>query len=91
MDGLQLNKDLPNYEKKLQNNRRRLLSEHFIDGKKQTEVEVKASAKQLTKTVLCKMVKIERLTDVNIACYEVVKIMLMHRIAIPPPRKGFFS
>ena len=34
-------KDLPNYEKKLQNNRRRLLSEHFIDGKKQTEVEVK--------------------------------------------------
>ena len=40
MDGLELDKDLPNYEEILQNNRRRLLSEHFIDGKKRTEVEV---------------------------------------------------
>ena len=40
LDGLELDKDLPNYEEILQNNRRRLLSEHFIDGKKWTEVEV---------------------------------------------------
>ena len=35
-----MDKDFPNYEDILQNNRRRLLSEHFIDGKKRTEVEV---------------------------------------------------
>ena len=40
LDGLELDKDLPNYEEILQNNGRRLLSEHFIDGKKRTEVEV---------------------------------------------------
>ena len=40
MDGLELDKDLPNYEEILQGNRTRLLSEHFIDGKKRTEVEV---------------------------------------------------
>ena len=40
LDGLELDKDLPNCEEILQNNRRRLLSEHFIDGKKRTEVEV---------------------------------------------------
>ena len=40
LDGLQLDKDLPNYEEILQNNRRKLRSEHFIDGKKRTEVEV---------------------------------------------------
>lgn len=39
LDGLELDKDLPNYEEILQNNRRRLLSEHFIDGKNRTEVE----------------------------------------------------
>ena len=32
LDGLELDKDLPNYEEIVQNNRRRLLSEHFIDG-----------------------------------------------------------
>ena len=40
LDGLELEKDLPNYEEILQNNWRRLFSEHFIDGKKWTEVEV---------------------------------------------------
>ena len=40
LDGLELDKDLPNYEEILQNNRRKLLSEHFIDGIKRTEVEV---------------------------------------------------
>ena len=40
MDGLELDKDLPKYDKILQTNRRRLLNEHFIDGKKRTAVEV---------------------------------------------------
>ena len=40
LDGLELDKDLPNYEEILQNNQRRLLSEYFIHGKKRTEVEV---------------------------------------------------
>ena len=35
-----MDKDLSNYEEILQSNRRRLLSEHFIHGKKRTEVEV---------------------------------------------------
>ena len=41
MDGLELDTALPNYEEILQNNWSKVLSEHFIDGKKQTEVEVK--------------------------------------------------
>ena len=40
LDGLELDKNLKNYEEILQNNRRKLLSEHFIDGVKRTEVEV---------------------------------------------------
>ncbi|CAH3115196.1 unnamed protein product [Porites lobata] len=40
LDGLELEKDLPNYEEILQSNRRRLLSEQIIDCKKRTEVEV---------------------------------------------------
>ena len=45
--------------------------------------------KQLTKTVLWKMMKMERLTEVNTAHHEVVKIVLIHRISIPPPQKRF--
>lgn len=40
LDGLELDKDLPNFEEILQNNWRRLLSDDFINGKKRTEVEV---------------------------------------------------
>ena len=35
--------------------------------------------------------KMERLTDDNIVYYEVVKIVLIHKTSIPPPRKGFFK
>ena len=31
----------------------------------------------------------ERLTDVNIVYYEVAKIMLIDKISLPPPCKGF--
>ena len=53
-----------------------------------------STLKQLTKTVYVEDGEDEakRFTDLNIVYYEVVKIVLIHRISIhvPPPWKGLF-